>query len=42
MYWRGAGSAAVAATMVVYSMAPNCWRVAATWATVAARWPMAT
>ena len=42
MYCSGAGSAAVAATMVVYSIAPNCCRVAATWATVEARWPTAT
>ncbi|OQC18620.1 MAG: hypothetical protein BWX71_02747 [Deltaproteobacteria bacterium ADurb.Bin072] len=42
MYWSGAGSDAVAATTTVYSMAPNCSRVATTWATVDCFWPTAT
>src|SRR5439155_90793 len=39
MYQSGAGSLAVADTMIVYSIAPRASRVAATCATVAARHP---
>ncbi len=42
MYQSGAGSLAVAETMIVYSSAPRSSSTAATWATVAARWPIAT
>ena len=42
MYCRGAESEAVAATMMVFFMAPWRSRVSTTPATVEAFWPMAT
>jgi hypothetical protein len=42
MYWRGAASEAVAATMMVYFMASFSSRVLTSWATVERFWPMAT
>ena len=42
MYWRGAGSDAVAAITVVYSMAPLSSSTRTTWATVERFWPTAT
>ena len=42
MYCMGAVSEAVAATIVVYSMAPYSSRVLRTEAMVEAFWPMAT
>ena len=42
MYWSGAGSEAVAATTVVYAMAPASSSTLTTWATVERFWPIAT
>ncbi len=42
MNWSGAGSLAVAATTIVYSMAPYCRSFSTTWATVDCFWPVAT
>ena len=42
MYCSGAGSEAVAATTMVYSIAPCSSSVLTTWATVERFWPMAT
>ncbi len=42
MYCIGAGSEAVAATTMVYSMAPASCSVFTTWATVERFWPIAT
>ncbi len=42
MYCIGAGSDAVAATTMVYSMAPKSVSVFTTWATVDRFWPIAT
>jgi hypothetical protein len=38
----GADSSAAAITMIVFSMAPAASSVAASWTTVALRWPIAT
>jgi hypothetical protein len=42
MYWRGAASEAVAATMMVYFMASFSSRVLTSWATVDRFCPTAT
>ena len=42
MYCSGAGSDAVAATTMVYSIAPASSSFSTTWATVDCFWPMAT
>ncbi len=42
MYCIGAGSLAVAAMTVVYSIAPSCCSLSTTCATVELFWPIAT
>ena len=42
MYCSAAGSSAVAATTMVYSIAPYCSSVATSVATLEVFWPMAT
>ena len=42
MNCSGAGSDAPASTTVVYSIAPCCFSLSTTWATVDSFWPIAT